>query len=59
MTQGQSQVNPSTSSGLTLSQVEESKRLAIKEFAQICRTTPRTLRFYEQKGLFKPFKIYP
>ena len=59
MTQGQSQVNPSTSSGLTLSQVEESKRLAIKEFAQICRTTPRTLRFYEQKGLFKPFKVDP
>lgn len=41
MTQGQSQV----------------KVLSIHEFAQICRTTPRTLRFYEQKGLIKPHKI--
>lgn len=31
--------------------------LTIAEFAQICGTTPRTLRFYEQKGLFKPAKI--
>lgn len=41
MTQGQSQV----------------KVLTIHEFAQICRTTPRTLRFYEQKGLIKPHRI--
>lgn len=41
MTQGQSQV----------------KLLTIAQFAQICRTTPRTIRFYEQKGLIKPFKI--
>lgn len=41
MTQGQSQV----------------KVLSIHEFAQMCRTTPRTLRFYEQKGLFKPAKV--
>lgn len=41
MTQGQSQV----------------KLLTIDKFAQICGTTPRTLRFYEQKGLFKPIKI--
>lgn len=33
------------------------KLLTIAEFAQICSTTPRTLRFYEQKGLFKPFNI--
>lgn len=33
------------------------KLVTIHEFAQICRTTPRTLRFYEQKGLFKPQKI--
>lgn len=41
MTQRQSQVN----------------LLTIAEFAQICGTTSRTLRFYEQRGLFKPFKI--
>jgi DNA-binding transcriptional MerR regulator len=28
--------------------------LSIRQFAQICRTTPRTLRFYEEKGLFQP-----
>lgn len=38
MTQGQSQV--------TL--------LKVAKFAQICRTTPRTIRFYEKKGLIKP-----
>lgn len=38
MTQGQSQV--------TL--------LKVSRFAQICRTTPRTIRFYEKKGLIKP-----
>lgn len=37
-----------------MSKVEGSKLLSIHEFAQVCRTTPRTLRFYEQKGLFKP-----
>lgn len=38
MTQGQSQVN----------------LLTIRQFAEVCRTTPRTLRFYEKNGLFKP-----
>lgn len=46
MTQGQSQVNLSASSRQDL--------LSIHEFAQVCRTTPRTLRFYEKKGLFAP-----
>lgn len=41
MTQGQSQV--------TL--------LKVAKFAQICRTTPRTIRFYEKKGLIKPTYI--
>lgn len=49
MTQGQSQVNPSAGSGQGL--------LTIKQFAEVCRTTPRTLRFYEKKGLFKPAVI--
>lgn len=49
MTQGQSQVNVSTKLNTNL--------LTINEFAKICGTTPRTLRFYEQKGLFKPIKI--
>ncbi len=31
--------------------------LSIKQFAQICRTTPRTLRFYEEKGLLLPIRI--
>lgn len=31
--------------------------LTIQQFAQICRTTPRTLRFYEEKGLFKPIMV--
>lgn len=43
MTQGKSQV----------------KVLNIKKFAEICHTTPRTLRFYEQKGLIKPHAIDP
>lgn len=41
MTQGQSQV--------TL--------LTVGKFAQICRTTPRTIRFYEKRGLLKPALI--
>lgn len=41
MTQGQSQVNV----------------LTISQFAKACRTTPRTIRFYHQKGLLKPTKI--
>lgn len=41
MTQGQSQV--------TL--------LKVAKFAQICRTTPRTIRFYEKRGLLKPALI--
>src|SRR3989344_6882612 len=41
MTLGQSQVN----------------LLTINKFAKLCRTTPRTLRFYEKKGLIKPAKI--
>jgi DNA-binding transcriptional MerR regulator len=38
MTQRQSQVN----------------LLRIKDFALLCRTTARTIRFYDQKGLLKP-----
>ena len=49
MTHGQSQVNLSTSS--------RQGHLTIKQFAEVCRTTPRTLRFYEKKGLFKPAVI--
>lgn len=30
------------------------KLLTINQFAKICRTTPRTLRFYEEKGLLLP-----
>lgn len=41
MSQGQSQV----------------KLLTINQFAQVCRTTPKTLRLYQKKGLFKPAKI--
>ncbi len=33
------------------------KVLSMKKFAEICRTTPRTLRFYDQKGLLKPIQI--
>jgi DNA-binding transcriptional MerR regulator len=33
------------------------KLLTIKQFAQICRTTERTIRFYDQKGLLKPIKV--
>ncbi len=35
------------------------KVLNIKKFAEICHTTPRTLRFYEQKGLIRPYAIDP
>lgn len=49
MTRGQSQVNLSVSSRQDL--------LTIRQFAEVCRTTPRTLRFYEKKGLFKPTLI--
>ena len=41
MTQRQSQVN----------------LLTINKFAKMCRTTPRTLRLYEKKGLLKPAYI--
>lgn len=32
----------------------ESKLLTIQEFAKLCRSTPRTLRLYEQLGLIYP-----
>lgn len=31
--------------------------LTVSEFAKICQTTPRTIRFYEKKGVIKPVKI--
>lgn len=33
--------------------------LRINKFADICRTTPRTVRFYERKGLIKPAYVDP
>lgn len=30
--------------------------LTIKQFANECQTTPRTLRFYDQKAILKPYK---
>jgi len=33
------------------------KLITIKEFAELCRTTVRTIRFYDQKGLLKPVKV--
>ncbi|MBI3485390.1 MerR family DNA-binding transcriptional regulator [Candidatus Daviesbacteria bacterium] len=45
MTLGKSQVKVSSS------------LLTINKFAQLCRTTPRTIRFYDQMGLIKPAKI--
>src|SRR5581483_4539743 len=33
--------------------------LTVAEFAKVCRTTPRTIRFYEKKGLLKPIQIDP
>ena len=33
--------------------------LSINMFAKLCKTTPRTIRFYEQKGLLFPKKINP
>src|SRR5947207_2817168 len=38
---------------MTLRQSQD-KVLTIAQFARLCRVTPRTLRFYEQKGLLKP-----
>lgn len=35
------------------------KLLSIKKFAEICHTTPRTLRFYEKYGLIAPDSIDP
>lgn len=31
--------------------------ITINKFAQLCRTTPRTIRFYDQLGLIKPVKV--
>src|ERR1035437_5250508 len=33
------------------------KLITIKEFAELCRTTVRTIRFYDQKGLLKPVMV--
>lgn len=41
------------------SQVKVNNFLSIQQFAQVCRTTPRTLRFYEKKRLFKPAMADP
>jgi DNA-binding transcriptional MerR regulator len=46
MTQRQSQDNVLEKPGTNL--------LSIREFARICRVTPRTIRFYDQKDLLKP-----
>lgn len=35
------------------------KYLTIKEFATLCRTTARTIRFYDLQGLLKPINIDP
>lgn len=34
--------------------MKQSDLLSIHEFAEICRTTVRTVRFYEEKGLIQP-----
>ncbi len=34
----------------------DTKLLTIQEFAKLCRSTPRTLRLYEQLGLLEPVK---
>lgn len=39
--------------------MEQSELLTIKQFSQLCRSTPRTLRFYERHGLIKPAFIDP
>lgn len=52
MTQRQSQVNV-----FEANQAQNETLLGIKAFAQVCRTTVRTVRFYDIKGLLKPFKI--
>lgn len=43
---------------MTLGQ-SQVRLLTIHEFAKVCRTTPRTLRFYDKKGIFKPVFIDP
>lgn len=59
MTQRQSQVNPSTEFIPSAVEGLRTGLLTISEFAQVCRTTPRTIRFYDQKGLLKPFRVDP
>ena len=49
MTLRQSQVNVSASN-----EAKSGQYVTIRGFAKLCRTTPRTIRFYDQKGLLKP-----
>jgi len=37
--------------------IDKSRLISIQSFAELCKTTPRTLRFYEEKGLFSPTYI--
>lgn len=37
--------------------MQQTKRLNIAEFAKLCGVTPRTLKYYEQLGLFSPEKV--
>lgn len=68
MTQRQSQVkvfneNPERSRRIKVGSnnltMEQSELLPIKQFSQLCRSTPRTLRFYERYGLIRPAFIDP
>src|SRR3989344_1685705 len=52
MTQRQSQVIVSEGDSSS-----NESLLSIKRFAEVCRTTVRTVRFYDIRGLLKPFKV--
>jgi DNA-binding transcriptional MerR regulator len=56
MTQRQSQVNvvASDEGEFEPKLPKMAKLFSIKKFAEVCRTTPRTVRFYDQKGIIKP-----
>lgn len=44
------------SSRLHSNSMQKNNLLTINEFAKLCRSTPRTLRLYEQLGLLKPIE---
>ena len=58
MTQGESQVTVYKQQSTPI-KAKTKGFLTIRQFATLCRTTVRTIRFYDKKGILKPASVDP